>query len=65
MAQAPNIKENLQTVVEIGIRIGFLVLLIAWCLRILHPFASVIVWGLILALGYSSDSSLSKCQIRQ
>jgi predicted PurR-regulated permease PerM len=50
MAQAPNIKENLQTVVEIGIRIGFLVLLIAWCLRILHPFTSVIVWGLILAL---------------
>lgn len=39
-----------RTAVEIFIRIALLVLLIAWCFQILHPFSSVILWGIILAL---------------
>ena len=42
--------QNLVTIIEIVIRLGFLILLIAWCLQILYPFTGVVVWGLILAL---------------
>ncbi|MDX2134474.1 MAG: AI-2E family transporter [Saprospiraceae bacterium] len=35
---------------ETTIRMGFLLLLIVWCFQIILPFASVIVWGGILAL---------------
>lgn len=50
MAQPKNFNDNFQTVVEIAIRIGFLALVVFWCLRILYPFTSVIAWGLILAM---------------
>lgn len=36
--------------VEIIIRLGFLFLLIAWCLQILYPFAGIIIWAIILAI---------------
>jgi len=36
--------------VDVFIRLGFLVLLIAWCFQIVHPFAGVIIWAIILAL---------------
>lgn len=36
--------------IEIFIRLGFLILLVAWCLRLLYPFAGIIVWSIILAI---------------
>lgn len=48
----PNEKLNsaVEVAIEVFIRLGFLVLLIAWCFQIMYPFAGVILWGLILAL---------------
>jgi predicted PurR-regulated permease PerM len=36
--------------IDIFTRIGFLVLIIAWCFKIILPFSGVILWGIILAL---------------
>ena len=36
--------------VEIIIRLGFLFLLIAWCLQLLYPFTGIIIWAIILAI---------------
>jgi predicted PurR-regulated permease PerM len=40
----------LRNTIEISIRLGFLLLLAAWCFKILFPFTGVILWGMILAL---------------
>jgi predicted PurR-regulated permease PerM len=34
------------------IRMFFLLLIIAWCLAILYPFISIMLWGLILAMAF-------------
>lgn len=36
--------------IEIAIRLGILIIIVAWCLKILMPFASLIVWGAIIAI---------------
>ena len=36
--------------VDTLIRVGFLILIVAWCLNILTPFSGVIIWGVILAM---------------
>ncbi len=36
--------------IDIFIRLGFLLLLIAWCFQIILPFSGVILWGIILSL---------------
>lgn len=38
------------SIYDIIIRILFLLLIIAWCLMIIYPFASIVLWGLIFAL---------------
>jgi predicted PurR-regulated permease PerM len=35
---------------DIMIRLAFLALVIAWCMMILFPFTSILLWGLILAM---------------
>ena len=42
--------QTFQYTVEIIIRLGFLFLLIAWCLQLLYPFAGIIIWAVILAI---------------
>ena len=42
--------QNLSYIIEIVIRLAFLTLLVVWCFQILHPFTSVLVWGLIFAM---------------
>lgn len=42
-----------QNVIDITIRLGFLVLIIAWCITLLVPFTSVILWGVLLAMAAS------------
>lgn len=35
---------------DTGIRMGFLVLIITWCVMILFPFAQILLWGVIFAV---------------
>ena len=37
-------------ILEASIRIGVLVLLVAWCYEIVKPFIIPIVWGIIIAV---------------
>jgi len=47
--------------IEISIRLGLIFLIVAWCLTILMPFVSVIVWGAIIAIAmYTPFLSLTK-----
>jgi predicted PurR-regulated permease PerM len=39
-------------VYDTTIRLFFMLLIIAWCLAILYPFISIMLWGLILALAF-------------
>lgn len=36
--------------VEIAIRLGLIFLILAWCLKILTPFISIVAWGAIIAV---------------
>ena len=36
--------------VEAGIRIGFIAVLVLWCLDIVRPFVQPIVWGIVIAV---------------
>ena len=38
------------SVYEITIRLFILLLIIAWCLMIMYPFVSIILWSLILGM---------------
>jgi predicted PurR-regulated permease PerM len=54
--QTPN-----NSVYDVTIRLFFLILIVAWCLMIMLPFASIILWSVILALAlHPLHSSLSK-----
>lgn len=39
-----------KNIYDVSISLAFLALIIAWCLMILLPFVSILLWGLILAL---------------
>jgi len=43
-------KSTFEQVVEITIRLGFLLFLLAWCFQILYPFLAILIWGVILAI---------------
>jgi predicted PurR-regulated permease PerM len=45
-----DVGERVQTSVEIAIRLGAIALLVAGCLVIVAPFASIVVWGAIIAI---------------
>lgn len=47
-----NKSDNPTSVYDITIRLFFIFLIIAWCLAILYPFISIMLWGLILALAF-------------
>ncbi len=44
----------IKNAVDLTIRLGFLLLLIAWCLMILYPFLSPVLWGVIIAVSLQS-----------
>lgn len=50
MKEDPKLNSTIHYAIETAIRLGFLILLLAWCFQILYPFAGVIMWGIILAL---------------
>jgi len=39
-----------QNTIEIAIRLGLLLLLAAWCFRIVYPFIEPVMWGVIIAV---------------
>jgi predicted PurR-regulated permease PerM len=50
-----------KSVYDITIRLFILILIIGWCLMIMYPFVSIILWSLILALAiYPMHSRFSK-----
>ena len=56
-----NQDKTFETVVNIIIRLGFLLLLLAWCFQILAPFINPVVWALLLAIVLEPmNKSLSK-----
>jgi predicted PurR-regulated permease PerM len=49
------------SVYDVTIRLFFLILIVAWCMMIMLPFASIMLWSVILALAmYPLHNSLSK-----
>ena len=49
------------SVYDTTIRLFILLLIIGWCLMIMYPFVSIILWSLILALAiYPLHSALAK-----
>lgn len=41
---------TIQLVVDITIKLGVLLLLLAWCFRIIYPFVSIVLWALIISV---------------
>ena len=46
------------SVYDTTIRLFILLLIIAWCMAIMYPFVSIILWSLILALAMHPLHSL-------
>ena len=40
----------LSRIVEATVRVGVLVVLVAWCLQIVWPFVVPLIWGIIIAI---------------
>jgi len=46
--------ESMRRATEIAIRLGVIVLVVAWCLQIVAPFVGIVVWGWIIALAMTT-----------
>ena len=56
-----NSQSSHNSIYDITIRMFILILIVAWCLMIMYPFVSIILWSLILALAmYPLHSALAK-----
>jgi predicted PurR-regulated permease PerM len=44
-------KRFVNRAVEAAIRIGLIAILVSWCFSIVRPFITVMVWGIIIAIG--------------
>jgi predicted PurR-regulated permease PerM len=54
-------KNQTISIYDTSIRLLFLALVVAWCLMLLLPFGSILLWGAILAMAFSPiHNSLSK-----
>jgi predicted PurR-regulated permease PerM len=49
--------------IEIFIRLGMIILILGWCLQIVAPFVSIVVWALIIAIAMDSpfDRLCARC----
>ncbi len=50
MSTPKNSDSSTAQAIEIAIRLGLIFLILAWCLQILTPFISIVVWGAIIAV---------------
>jgi predicted PurR-regulated permease PerM len=48
--KTPNLLNSITTSIEVSIRLIFLFILIAWCLMLLYPFLTPVIWGVIIAV---------------
>ncbi len=56
-----NSQSSGNNIYDTTIRLFILLLIIAWCLLIIYPFANIILWSFILAMAiYPLHSSLSR-----
>ncbi len=55
--------KTFQTAVDITLRIGILLLLIAWCFQILYPFFSIVLWAIILAVALAPFYNTLRIQL--
>lgn len=53
MENQKKLDELIHNAAEITIRLGILLLLLAWCFNLLVPFAGVLLWSVILAMAVS------------
>ena len=54
-------KNQTTNIYDTSIRLLFLALIVAWCVMLLLPFVSILLWGIILALAFSPlHNSLTK-----
>ena len=54
-------KNQTTNIYDTSIRLLFLALIAAWCIMLLLPFVSILLWGIILAMAFSPlHNSLSK-----
>ena len=51
MNESTNDQNFVKQAIEASIRIGLIVLLVFWCLRIAAPFVDAILWAIIIAIG--------------
>ena len=47
---SPKYTDVTQNTIEAAIRLGLLLLLAAWCFRIIYPFIEPVMWGVIIAV---------------
>jgi len=59
----PESKTTFETAVDITLRIGILLLLIAWCFQILYPFFSIVLWAIILAVALAPFYNTMKMKL--
>jgi predicted PurR-regulated permease PerM len=50
MSEKENQQTTLQNVIDIGLKLGVLFVIIAWCFQIIKPFIYVFIWGIIIAV---------------
>ncbi len=50
-AFAVDSENRVRTAIEIAVRLGVILLLVGWCLRIVAPFIGILVWALVIAIG--------------
>jgi len=50
MAEINKKNENIRNAVDITVKIGILLLLLAWCFQIIMPFVSIVFWAMIIAV---------------
>lgn len=54
-------KNQTGNIYDTSIRLLFLALIVAWCIMLLLPFVSILLWGIILAMAFSPlHNSLTK-----
>ncbi len=47
------LEKTINNSIEVSIRLVFLFILVGWCLLILYPFTSPVIWGVIIAVSIS------------
>jgi len=47
---SPQQPSSVRQAIEIAINLGLIIIVVAWCLQILRPFVSIIIWAAVIAI---------------